>query len=157
LHTDTIAIINPEQKQVVWAQSGPWDAQHEPLLLPSGNMLLLDNLGDNGTSRILEFDPFSLTIAWEYPGATQADFYTQGCGSCRRLPNGNTLITETDFGRAFEVTQNKKIVWEYNNPYRTGPRNELIAKVAEMLRIDAASVSDWLDVPREPHRDKARE
>ena len=37
-------------------------------------------------------------------------------GYAQRLPNGNTLITESSFGRFFEVTKEGEIVWEYVNP-----------------------------------------
>ena len=37
--------------------------------------------------------------------------------SARRLPNGNTLICEGDFGRLFQVTSDGEIVWEYVNPH----------------------------------------
>ncbi len=144
LHTDTIAIIDPQQKKVVWMQTGPWDAQHEPTLLPNGNMLILDNLGNRGKSRIMEFNPFSMQVFWEYLGEEKKPFYTMGCGSCCRLPNGNTLITETDFGRAFEVTPQKETVWEFINPYRSGKNGELIAKIAEMIRLDSSYPIDWL-------------
>ena len=33
----------------------------------------------------------------------------------QRLPNGNTLITESDAGRVFEVTEGGDIVWEFVN------------------------------------------
>ena len=36
--------------------------------------------------------------------------------SAERLPNGNTLITESDKGRAFEVTHAGEVVWEFWNP-----------------------------------------
>jgi hypothetical protein len=52
------------------------------------------------------------------------------------LPNGNTLITETDYGRVFEVTKDKEIVWEFISPFRTGDNNELIATVLEMIRVE---------------------
>lgn len=145
LHLDAIAIIDPQQKKVVWALAGMWDAQHEPTLLSGGSMLILDNLGNNGKSRILEFNPFSKEILWEYKGDSQKPFYTMGCGSCRRLSNGNTLITETDFGRAFEVTPQKEIVWEFINPHRSGKNGELIAKIAEMIRLDASYLTGWLE------------
>ena len=37
-------------------------------------------------------------------------------GSAQRLPNGNTLIAETDRGHAFEVTKDGEIVWEFYTP-----------------------------------------
>jgi hypothetical protein len=33
------------------------------------------------------------------------------------LTNGNTLITEGNYGRIFEVTPERQVVWEYVNPY----------------------------------------
>jgi hypothetical protein len=33
--------------------------------------------------------------------------------NAQRLPNGNTLICEADFGRLFEVTAQGELVWEY--------------------------------------------
>lgn len=38
-----------------------------------------------------------------------------GMGGAQRLENGNTLITESDNGRAFEVTRAGEIVWDYYN------------------------------------------
>ena len=35
----------------------------------------------------------------------------------QRLPNGNTLITEGDMGRVFELTPKYEMVWEYMTPY----------------------------------------
>jgi hypothetical protein len=35
----------------------------------------------------------------------------------QRLPNGNTLLCESSFGRFFEVTKDGEIVWEYVNPF----------------------------------------
>jgi len=37
--------------------------------------------------------------------------------SAQRLPNDNTLITEGNNGRMFEVTRQQEIVWEYLSPY----------------------------------------
>ena len=43
--------------------------------------------------------------------------------SAQRLPNGNTLITESMNGRIFETTVEFEIVWEYVNPYFTKKEN----------------------------------
>lgn len=34
-----------------------------------------------------------------------------------RLPNGNTLIMESMYGRVIEVTRDHEIVWEYISPF----------------------------------------
>ena len=57
-------------------------------------------------------------------------FYSPYVSSARRLPNGNTLVTEGSDGRLIEVTPDHEIVWEWISPYYThnekGPRNNMI-------------------------------
>jgi hypothetical protein len=81
--------------------------------------LIFDNghHSEAGTSvsRIFEVDPKTNEIVWSYePGETFRSWHISGC---QRLENGNTLITEGENGRIFEVTQAGEIVWEYNNPF----------------------------------------
>jgi len=136
---DTIAIIDLDLGRVVWGLSGEengmWSRQHDPRLLPNGRMLLFDNVGHNGMSKVIEFEPFTQKIVWQYCGHEQNRFYSKSCGISHRLPNGNTLITESDNGRALEVTPGGKIVWEFYNPFRVGENNELIATLFEMARV----------------------
>ena len=40
-------------------------------------------------------------------------FYSNLMSGAQRLPNGNTLITEADVGRVFEITASGEVVWEY--------------------------------------------
>jgi len=60
------------------------------------------------------------------------------CGAADRLPNGNTLITESDGGRAFEVTQQAEVVWEFYNPHRAGDNREFIATLFEVIRLPSS-------------------
>ncbi len=117
---DTLAVVDPDTESVVWAVRGYWRKQHDPNLLDNGNILLFDNRGDfarNGASRILEFNPNTMEIVWSYAGSDEEEFFS-GIGSwVQRLANGNTLVTEYD-GRMFELTHDKKIVWEYFQPHR---------------------------------------
>ena len=62
-----------------------------------------------------------------------------------RLPNANTLITESEAGRAFEVTPEKKIVWEYFNPHRGDEDPKLIATLFEVVRLPPDLPLEWLD------------
>ncbi len=113
-----------------------WAAQHQPTLLANGNMLLFDNKGHFGMSKVVEFDPLTQEIRWFFGGDKINGFSSPICGSSQRLPNGNTLITETTSGRAFEVTEALDIVWTYYNPARAGDDNELIATLFEVVRIE---------------------
>ena len=111
--------------------SGQHDAHLIPKGLPGeGNVLIFDNQGTGGFppvylelfqgSRVVEVDPLTEEIVWQYDGlASGSQFWTfmsYHMSNARRLPNGNTLICEGDFGRLFQVTAAGEIVWEYVNP-----------------------------------------
>lgn len=137
---NAIVVLDPDTERVVWALSGLWRRQHDAHVLDEGNLLVFDNLGAGGRSRVIEVDPVTQEIAWSY---ASEEFHSETCGASQRLPNGNTLITESNFGRAFEVEPDGTIVWEYYVPDRTGRDNEFIAQLFELVRIDPSSV-DWL-------------
>lgn len=111
---------------------GQHDAHMIPEGLPgAGNVLVFDNHGTAGFppawveifwgSRILEIDPISKDIIWQYDASVSNlarwSFMSYFISSARRLPNGNTLIDEGMHGRIFQVTPEGEIVWEYVNPY----------------------------------------
>jgi hypothetical protein len=60
-------------------------------------------------------------------------------GNAQCLPNGNTLITESSFGRFFEVTKEGEIVWEYINPFFGKP-----------FFASRRSISTWLSKSKSP-------
>ncbi len=132
---DVVAIVEPDSGLVVWAQRGPWKAQHHPTLVEGPRILLFDNKGAGGRSRVLELDPLTGEIPWEYRGPPQRQLWSAEAGSAQRLPNGNTLISESGQGRALEITREGEIVWEFVSPHRAGPRGELVATLFEVLRL----------------------
>ncbi len=142
---DVIAVVDLDTESVTWAARAPWSKPHQPTVLDDGNMLIFDNRGYGGVSRVVEFDPATLAIVWEYHAEDPKDFYSRECGSNQRLPNGNTLITETDGGRAFEVTPGHEIVWEFVNPAHAGTHNEFIASVFDMVRLEPDFPLEWMD------------
>jgi hypothetical protein len=96
----------------------------------AGNILVFDNGGAAGYgllglpnkyrlwSRVVEFNPVTLEIVWEY---SALNFLSLFLSSAQRLPNGNTFITEGQGGyrgRVFEVNPDKEIVWEYYLPFK---------------------------------------
>jgi hypothetical protein len=131
-----LGIIDPEKGKVVWARTGGWRRQHQPTFLDDGRMLLFDNLGAaRDRSRVIELDPLTGKTLWQYGGTPEVDLFSKTLGSAQRLPNGNTLITESENGRALEVTRDGRVVWEFHNPHRAGERNELVAVLFEMVRL----------------------
>ena len=139
-----LAVVDLSGERVTWALTGQWIAQHEPTLLSSGNILLLDNQGHYGMSKVIDLDPLTQEIVWAYEGTPENGFYTETSGSTHRLENGNTLIVESNSGRAFEIAVDGEIVWEYFNPERAGENDELIATLFDIVRMDRVYVEPWL-------------
>ncbi len=108
-----IAILNLEAPSVEWLW-GPSNVvfQHHPTLTPAGTILLFDN--GSKFSRLWELAPQTNRVVWRY---TEPDFFSRLRGSAQRLPNGNTLVTESDTGHIFEVTPQGERVWELAVPH----------------------------------------
>jgi len=131
-----LAVVDPVRGAVEWTLQGSFRGQHDPRLLPNGHLLLFDNCGRGEASTVVELDPASGRTLWEYRGTAASPFYSRFCGTAERLANGNTLITESDRGRAFEVTPAGEIVWEFWNPERAGDDRELIASLFTVVRLE---------------------
>jgi hypothetical protein len=108
---DALIVIDPVSAQVVWAVHGPWRSQHDAQFLDNGHLLLFDNKGSQGGSRILEYDPRTQAFPWIYPGKDDTPFFSNNRGQCQRLPNGNTLIVDSNGYRVFEVSPEHEVVW----------------------------------------------
>jgi len=130
---------------------GQHDAHMIPAGLPgAGNVLVFDNQGAAGIppiylnmfpgSRVLEIDPISEEIIWQYDASSGGlpfwHFFSSFISSARRLPNGNTLICEGMHGRLFQVTTAGEIVWEYINP--------IFGKWADHDVESGGSISNWV-------------
>jgi hypothetical protein len=122
----TVAMIDRTSGDIYWKLGAPpLSGQHAPHILPNGNILLFDNgphrLDETFPfSRVLEIDPATKAIAWQYVDTPAWKFFSPRISNAQRLPNGNTLICEGSFGRIFEVTREGETVWEYVNPYFGG-------------------------------------
>lgn len=119
----TVLIIDKATGDITWKLGSDVIArQHDPNMLPNGNVLIFDN-GERRKndvrvfSRVIEVDPQTNQVVWEYADQPYYNFFSPRISSARRLPNGNTLINEGMFGRMFQVTPDKQVVWEYINPY----------------------------------------
>jgi hypothetical protein len=115
---DVIAVLDPDSGRVTWAARGPWRAQHDPSFLDNGHLLLFDNLGSPRGSRVLEYDPQTQSFPWSYPDPARQEpaFLSRIRGMSQRLPNGNTLIVNSDGGEVFEVTADHEVVWTCSTP-----------------------------------------
>ena len=143
-HTNAIAILDMTTQKIVWTMTGQWMQQHDAKLLINGNILLFDNKGCQSRSKVIEFDPMTQEIAWVYRNSPNNPLYSSTSGCCQRLPNGNTLISESNAGTAIELTRDLKKVWIFNNPIRTGKNNEMIAVLYSMHRLPVDFPLEWL-------------
>jgi hypothetical protein len=110
-HLDTIAVLDIESRSVVWATRSTWQAQHDAQFLDNGHLLIFDNRGSPEGSRVLEYDPKTSAFPWSYPGSKGMRFFTPSRGMSQRLPNGNTLIADSQGERLLEVTRENELVW----------------------------------------------
>ncbi|SNZ01575.1 aryl-sulfate sulfotransferase [Flagellimonas pacifica] len=99
---------------------------HYPNLLKGndlGKILVFSNGGDLNQSTVYELqlpENYSLQtnqdnepkVVWSF---TDPELYSPKVSGAVRLPNGNTMITEGDFG-IWEVTPEGDVVWKYSNP-----------------------------------------
>lgn len=135
----TVAVVDIPSERVVWAARGAWFAQHDAQVLPNGRILMFDNWGDfegpTGISRAIEVEPSTGALAWVYRGTAVEPLASEVRSTLQRLPNGNTLISESDAGRLFEITPEGETVWQFYNPRRGGASGELIAVVNAAERI----------------------
>ena len=111
---DRVAIINAEGTAIRWKFDRS-RGQHNPTWIDD-RILVFDN-GDSSSSRILEINPATSEIEWNYHGVPFQQFYSGHISGASRLSSGNTLICEGTSGRIFEVTQSKEVVWEWINPF----------------------------------------
>ncbi len=159
-NTNTIFIIDRETGDIVWKMTGENSftiAQHdanmiEKGLIGAGNILVYDNGGRGGYppelyrayTRILEINPVKRETTWKYDaedsGAPRHSFFSEFTGLARRLPNGNTLINESSWGRIFEVDRQGRVVWEWMSQFiYTQPNGLLRRKIPRCYRVGL----DW--------------
>ncbi len=121
--TSTVIQVTPRSRKIRWRFNDPIVShQHDAKFTATGTMTLFDNgVHRRGMeySRAVEIDTRTKKVIWEYADNPPFSMYTLMGGCVDRLPNGNTLITETAKGHLLEVTPDKKVVWEYISPFYT--------------------------------------
>lgn len=137
---DTIAIIDMEKGVTRWSQQGPFGMQHGPRLTPDGNIVLFNNFLSAELSSVLTLDPRTRRVLGEYTGPKSEPLHSRRSGRIQLLPNGNTLVVETDGGRALELAEDGEVVWEFRSPYRIGDR---VASLYSLERVGEDKAS-WL-------------
>jgi hypothetical protein len=134
-NVNQVGILDRDTKEILWAWGeGFLQWPHHPTVLDNGNVLIFDNGVERRRSRVIELDPRTEQIVWEYNPDPPASFYTAQRGSAQRLPNGNTLICDGNNGRAFEVDSGGEMVWEWFNPDVKNGRREQVYRITRLPR-----------------------
>ncbi len=110
-----VAIVDPIQYKILWyyVPKGK-NPIHTPVMMPNGHILVYLNSYKGNSSSIIEINPINKEIVWEYTETFSKAWSCGSYGSCQRLPNGNTLISN-NLGYIYEITHEKKIVWKWFN------------------------------------------
>lgn len=98
-------------------------AQHAPVLLKNGNLLVFNNNVPERSSSVIELAPDAAsgncTKIWEYIMEEHASESPYGgkinsikMGIATELPDGNILVGMGQLNRIFEVTKNQYLAWE---------------------------------------------
>lgn len=96
-----VVVISRATGEIIWrSEPGTVSQQHCPTELENGNFLVFDNgvfrpHWDVPFSRVIEIERASGTIVWEYHDPARESFFAPFMGSAQRLPNGNTLVTDS--------------------------------------------------------------
>lgn len=135
---NSILVLDGETAEVrfIW---GPNNLvfPHHPTVTNQGNIMVFNNGVKKTGSQVLELDPVTREVVWTYGPVPH--FYSVERGSNQRLPNGNTLITESDTGYVFEVTTDGDIVWKFVNPH-VKRRTKMRMAIWRMTRHSRASL-----------------
>ena len=129
---DTLIKIDRITGEIIWRMGGPkaphndfsfiddplggFSHQHNPVILPNGNLLLFDNgnLRENPTTRAVEYEidqeNHTARLVWSYTDGR----FSGTMGSVQRLPNGNTLINwgsyQGDYPNVTEITRSGDLI-----------------------------------------------
>ena len=132
---DMVLVVSRETGEVLWKWGpGELEQQHSPTQSADGRILIFDNGSRRKWSRIVEVDPSTQKITWEYEGTDDHPFYSRTRGIVQRLTNGNLFVVSSNAGRIFELTPDKEIVWEFYSSESHGKKRVPIRGV----RVDGA-------------------
>lgn len=111
---DVVVEVDPETNEIVDVVGAPtrhriMNEQHNPMRIESGGTLIV---ADSENDRVVEIDVESERIVWQYDGSGSGELL-QWPRDADRLPNGNTLVTDSRNFRVLEVGPNGSVVWRY--------------------------------------------
>ena len=120
---NALYVIERPTGKVVWRYEEGLDYQHEARMVPAGlpgegHIVFFNNGYHNRfayrRSAVVELDPIERQVVWRYQ---KDSFFSSVEGAQQVLENGNLLVTSSQSGRAFELTREGRIVWQWAPPF----------------------------------------
>ncbi len=147
-----VALMDLTTDRITWSHVGGFRSQGGATVGPSGELAVFDGSGgDSRTSRVVILDPSTGQPTWTWAGTRKQPLRSEDYGDVQLLPNGDVLITESEAGRAFEVTRDtRETVWEFYNPHRAGDQGDRIAVLFEVQRLPASLDLSWARADASP-------
>lgn len=146
-NVDLIVRLDPADHRITWSLGpGLLDWPHSPSVVGAPGeerLLVFDNGYHRDHSRVVEVDLATQEVLWSFDGDPARSLRSEVRGFAQRLPGGNTLITESERGRALEVTPGGEVVWSFENPEVLPARKgagERRRRIYRMMAVDPA----WL-------------
>ena len=120
-HMSTVASVSRTTKEILWSWGdGDLIRQHDATLTADGKVILFDNRTARDRSRVVIVDPKTNEITRVIGGRDakpELRFFSMGRGLADQLDNGNVMVVASNEGRAFEVTPDDAVVWEFWSPW----------------------------------------
>jgi hypothetical protein len=136
-----------------WKLKHRWSSdfvrQHDPDFIDADSISLYDNnfIGESAAdqgSRILIKNLVNGEQSTWFRGTPDSSFFSFIMGKHQWLDNGNVLIAETTSSRAFELTPDREIVWEYYHRNEEGKPDLL----EEAQRLPSSFTSEFFEQRR---------
>ena len=139
MQNSRVGLIDRSSGELRWKYGAPEVFhQHHASTLPNGHVLIYDNgmhrLADLSYSRIVEVNPATDEVVWEYQANPREQFFSGHISGAERQSNGNTLICEGTSGRVFEVTREGEVVWEWVSPFVNRRRDQRMSWIFRVRR-----------------------
>lgn len=131
-----ILVFDGTSRRIKYLNMGNVLRQHDPDFIDGNRISVLDNNNErpgvpDTRSRIVVLNADGSAPNVLFEGSSEKPFSTYILGKHQYLPNGNILVTESMKGRAFELTPEGEVVWEYFNLAEPG----LLGMISEAQRL----------------------
>lgn len=152
--TDSMVVIDRATGEIVWSfrEKDYYGMIHSARLTPDGLIVYFKNHAPGQANNVSQDEfhersevamigPGDTKPRWSFAADSPDVFYSHPFGHVEPLPNGDFLVTDNPWGgRAFELTREKKIVWEWTVSPIEGGR----PKIYQVIRVPKGPVQELL-------------